>query len=441
MVSSKEILGAGGGFAAGLLLLGGGLVVKHAQARTLAECSTGLGQIGQVLNSNAASKCSTAQDLTSMATVTIWIGVIVLAIAVGGLVALLIASGARAGGNRSKTVVPGTSAAPPAADPRAPMRPQPGGGPVLRPIVPVVVGQENSAPLDDRQRDLFATASAASGSGSEITTVLPIFAPAEPFDLTAPARVPGRPSERSLAGVGTGPQARLADYPAPAAPPFGLADQPMSAVPQARRADYPAPAGSPFGLAGRPAPPVPPAGLAARPAAPPVPPAGLAAAPVPPARLTGDPAPPLARSADRPPATRRVRSSPPWELADQPLIPGSTVSPAPPWAQTERPPAVPAAPAAPAVLATPQENVSPGPPWAQTERPPAVPAPFAAPQENVSPGPPWAQTERPPLARQEGGSSGPPWERAEHLPTPSGASREGDSASQRHSGRHRSRRP
>ena len=427
MVSSKGILSAGGGLGAGLLLLGGGLVVKHAQAHTLAECSTGLGQIGQILNSNAANKCSTAQGLSSMATVAIWIGVIVLAIAVGGLVALLIASGARAGGKKSKTVVPGGSAAPPTAGPRAPTRPQPAGGPVLRPIVPVVVGQENSASPDDRQRDLFATASAASGSGSEITTVLPIFAAAEPFDLTPPARVPGRPSERSLAGVGTGPQARLADYPAPAAPPFGPAGHPVPAVPQARRADYPAPAGSPFGLAGRPAPSVPPAGLAARPAAPSVPPAGLAArpaappvppvslaarpaaAPVPPAGPTGDPAPPLARSADRPPATRRVSSSPPWELADRPPVPGSTVTPAPPWAQTEGPPAVPAAP--------------------------------AASQESVSPGPPWAQTERPPLAGQEGGSSGPPWERAEHRPTPSGASPEGYSSSQRHSGRHRSRRP
>jgi hypothetical protein len=431
VVSSKGILGAGVGFGAGLLLLTGGLVVKHAQAHTLAECSTSLGQIGQVLNPNAASKCSTAQGFSTMATVAVWIGVIVLAIAVGGLVALLIASGARGGSKKSKTVVPGTSATRPAAGPTGPVPPQPAGGPVLRPIVPVVVGQEASAPADDRQRDVFATEPAASGSGSEITAVLPIFAPAESFDLTASAIVPDRP-ERSLAGVATGPQARLADYPALAASPFGLADRPVPPVPQARLADYPAPAAPPSGRADRPAPPVPPVGLADRPAA-----------PVPPAALTGDPAPPLARSADRPSASRRVSSRPPWEQADLPPAPGSTVSPAPPWAQTEAPPAAPEedvspgppwvqTEAAPAAL---QEDVSPGPPWGQTERPPV------APQEDVSPGPPWGQTERPPLARQEGSSSGPPWDRAEHLPAPSGAKPEGDDASQRHSGRHRSRRP
>ena len=102
MASSKGILGAGGGVGVGLLLLIGGLVVKHAQAPTLAQCSSNLGQIGQILNQNAAHKCSTAQGLSSMATVAFWIGVIVLAIAVGGLVALLIASGARAGSRKSK---------------------------------------------------------------------------------------------------------------------------------------------------------------------------------------------------------------------------------------------------------------------------------------------------------------------------------------------------
>jgi hypothetical protein len=401
MVGSKGILGAGGGLSAGLLLLIGGLVVKQAQAHTLAECSTGLGQFGQVLNPNAANKCNTAQGLSDMATVAIWIGVVVLAIAVGGLVALLIASGARAGSKRPKTVVPGMAAPRPAAGPAVPVRPQPAGGVALRPIVPVIVGQEDSAPADDGRRDVFATEPAVSGSSSEITAVLPIFAPAEPFDLAVPARVPDRPSERSLAGVATGPQARLADHPAPPASPVGLADRPGPPVPQARLAD-------------RPAPPVPPLGVADRPGAP-APPAGLADYPAPP--------PPLARSADRPSAPRRVNSRPPWEWADPPPVPGSTVSPAPPWAQTDPPPAAP------------EQNAHPGPPWAQTGPPPA------APQENAHPGPPWGQTERPPLARQEDGSSGPPWDRAEHRPAPGGAQPDADSAGLRHSGRHRSRRP
>jgi hypothetical protein len=434
MASSKGILGAGGGVGAGLLLLIGGLVVKHAQAPTLAHCSSSIGQIGQILNQNAAHKCSTAQGLSSMATVAFWIGVIVLAIAVGGLMALLIASGARAGSRKSKAVVPGASAARPAAGPMAPVRPQPVAVPALRPIVPVVVGQENSVPADNRQRDVFAAEPAVSGSGSEITAVLPVFAPAEPFDLTAPAVVPDRSSGRSLAGVATGPQARLADYPAPPAALFGLADHPVPSVPQARRPDYPAPAASPFGLADSLAAPAPPVGLAGRPAA-----------PVPSAGPTGDPAPPppLARSADRPPATRRVSSSPPWERADQPPVPGSPVSPALPWAQTERPPVAPEENASPAPRweqterppAAPQENASPAPPWEQTERPPA------APQENANPAPPWEQTERPPVARQDGGSAGPPWDRAEHMPALSDATLDGDDASQRHSGRHRSRRP
>jgi hypothetical protein len=401
MVRSKGILGAGVGGGVGLLLLIGGLVVKHAQAPILAECSTGPGQIGQVLNPSAAHKCSVAQGWSSMATAATWIGVIVLAIAVGSLVALLIASGARAGSKKPKTVVPGPSAARPAAAPMAPARPQPAAGPALRPIVPVIVGPEDGAPADYGPRDVFAIEPAATGSGSEITAVLPMFAPAEPFDLTAPTVVPDRSSERSLAGVSTGPQARLADFPAAPASPAGLAGRPVVPVPQARLADSPAPAVRPAGLADRPAAPVP----AADPTDYPAPP------------------PPLARSADRPPARRSVSASPPWGWADQPSAPGSTVSSPPPWAQTELPPAAP------------EENASPGPPWAQTELPPA------APEENASPGPPWGQTERTPGARQESGGSGPPWDRAEHLPAPRGAMPDGDSASQRHSGRHRSRRP
>jgi hypothetical protein len=399
MLRSKGVLAAGGGFGVGLLLSIGGLVVKHAQAPTLAQCSTGLGQFGQVLNANAAHKCSTAQGLSSMATAAIWIGVIAIAIAVGGFVALLIASGARAGRKKPKTVVPGPSAAPVAL---APWQPVAGSAP--RPIVPMIVGQEDGAPADRGRRGVFATEPAAPGSGSEITAVLPIFAPAEPFDLTAPAMAPDRSSERSLAGVATGPQARLTDFPAPPASPAGPAGRPAPPVPQARRlADFPAPPVPSARLADR---------LADRPVGP-VPAAGPADYPASP--------PPVARSADRPSAPRRVSASPPWGWADPPPAPGSTVSSPPPWAQTELRPAAP------------EENASPGPPRRPTERPPAVP------EENASAGPPWDQTERPPMARQEARSSGPPWDPAEYLPAPRGAKPDGDDASQRHSGRHRSR--
>lgn len=48
--SGSGILGAGGGFGSGLLLLVGGLVVKHAEANEVAMCSSGFGRFGQALD-------------------------------------------------------------------------------------------------------------------------------------------------------------------------------------------------------------------------------------------------------------------------------------------------------------------------------------------------------------------------------------------------------
>lgn len=56
--SGSGILGAGGGFGSGLLLLVGGLVVKHAEANEVALCSSGFGRFGQALDPNVASSCS-----------------------------------------------------------------------------------------------------------------------------------------------------------------------------------------------------------------------------------------------------------------------------------------------------------------------------------------------------------------------------------------------
>ena len=385
MVSSRKILGAGGGgFGVGLLLLIGGLVVKHSQAKMLAECSSGLGQFGQVLDPNTAKECSTAQALSSMATGAIWIGAIVLAIAVGGFVALLIVSGARAASGKPKTVVPTAGRARPAGPaPSAPVFPYPAGGAVLRPIVPVVVSQEDGPSAyptgrpaaGDRQRDVFAAEPAVSASGAEITTVLPIFAPAEPADLAVPAMVPGRSSERSLASVAPGPQVGLADRPPAAASQVGLADRPPAAASQVGLADRPPAAASQVGLADRPPAAASQVGLADRPPA-----AASQAGPVDRPPVPG----PLARSADRPPAPRgAVSSAPPWGWADPPPAPGSSVSSAPPWGHAE-----------------------------------------------------------PPLAAPEGSvSSGPPWDWAEHLPASAGAKPGGDGANPRPTGRHRSRRP
>ena len=85
MVRSRKILAAGGGgLGVGLLLLAGGLIVKHSQAKMLAVCSSGPGQFGQALDPDTARQCGRAQDLSSMATGAIWIGAFLLVIVVGG---------------------------------------------------------------------------------------------------------------------------------------------------------------------------------------------------------------------------------------------------------------------------------------------------------------------------------------------------------------------
>jgi hypothetical protein len=416
MASSKRILGAGGGgFSIGLVLLIGGLVVKHSQEKMVAECSTGLGQFGQVIDPNVAKNCSTAQALSSMATGAIWIGAIMLAIAVGGFVAFLIASGSLTASKKPKVVVPGTVGVRSAGSaPVPPMRPNPAGGAVLRPIVPVVVGQEDS-PLayaagsgcghelngarfctvcgrpapDDGRRDVFAAEPTVSASSAEITTVLPVFAPAEPADQAAPAMVPSQPSGWSFATVPPGPQTGLASRPPVPAPAPGLAD----------RAPVPAPV--PVSADRLPA-PGPLAGLADRP---PVS-APLAA---PPDRL---PAPaPAGALADRPPVP-----APAGALADRPPVP------APVAVSADRPPA-------------PRGPVSSSPPWGWADPPPA-------PGSTVSSAPPWAQAEPSPAAPEGSASSGPPWDLAERLPAPSGAKLDADvdGTGPRQSGKHRSRR-
>ena len=101
------ILGAGGGFGSGLLLLVGGLLVKHAEANEVALCSSGFGRFGQALDPNVASSCSLAQDLSNGATAAIWIGAIVLAIAGISLIASLAGLGAMAAKSRNaKTAHP-----------------------------------------------------------------------------------------------------------------------------------------------------------------------------------------------------------------------------------------------------------------------------------------------------------------------------------------------
>ena len=100
------ILGAGGGFGSGLLLLVGGLLVKHAEAKEVALCSTGFGRFGQALDPNVANSCSLAQNLTDGATAAIWIGAIVLALAVIGLIAALIGAGAMVASKNAKTARP-----------------------------------------------------------------------------------------------------------------------------------------------------------------------------------------------------------------------------------------------------------------------------------------------------------------------------------------------
>ncbi|HEY5355388.1 MAG TPA: hypothetical protein VIK57_23340 [Streptosporangiaceae bacterium] len=121
MAGGKGVLGAGGGLGTGLLLLVGGLVVKHAQANVLAECSSGLGRFGALIDPNAASECSSAKDLSTMATGGIWIGAIMLVFTVGGFLVVLIAAANLAASKKPRTVATGAgsvvaagrSAAPP----------------------------------------------------------------------------------------------------------------------------------------------------------------------------------------------------------------------------------------------------------------------------------------------------------------------------------------
>jgi hypothetical protein len=467
MASSRRILGAGGGgFGTGLVLLIGGLVVKHSQEKMVAECSTGLGQFGQVIDPNVAKNCSTAQALSSMATGAIWIGAIILAIAVGGFVAFLIASGALAASRKPKVVVPAAGGARPAGTaPAAPARPNPAGGAVLRPIVPVVVGQEDS-PLaypagsgcghelngarfctvcgrpaaDNGRRDVFAAEPAVSASGAEITTVLPVLAPAEPADLAAPAMVPSQPAEWSLATVASGSQmGRAARPPVPA--PVGMsADRPSAPGPFGGLADRPSAPGPFGGLADRPPVSVSPAAPADRlpvpgpltgPAGrPPVPaPATVSAGwpPVPaPATVSAGwpPVPaPASASAGWPPVPAPATVSAGWPPVPAPASAGRPPVPAPVAASADRPPA-------------PRGAVSSAPPWGWADPPPA-------PGSTASSVPPWAQAEPPPAAPEGSASSGPPWDLAERLPAPSGAKldADGDGTGPRQSGRHRSRRP
>ena len=261
MVSRRGILAAGGGgFGAGLLLLVGGLIVKHSQAKMLAACSSGPGRFGQALDPNTARQCGSAQDLSSMATGAIWIGAFLLVIAVGACIAFFATAGVTAS-KKPKVVVPAGGVARSAGPGRgAPAPSRAGEGAVLRPVVPVVVGQPVAAgqadglpgpgcghEVDDGARfctvcgspaaggrDVFAADQPVSMTGSEITTVLPVFAPPEPVGVPAPAMATDRSAERSMVGVGTGSQLGWADRPpAPggvdASPPWGWAGAPPAA--------------------------------------------------------------------------------------------------------------------------------------------------------------------------------------------------------------------
>jgi hypothetical protein len=108
-MAGRGIVGAGGGLGTGLLLLVGGLIVKHSQANLVAECSSGLGQLGQALDPSAVTGCSGAQTLSSLATVAIWLGAIMLGFAVIGGIGILAAAGVFAAQKKPKTVAAGTA--------------------------------------------------------------------------------------------------------------------------------------------------------------------------------------------------------------------------------------------------------------------------------------------------------------------------------------------
>ena len=260
MVRSRKILAAGGGgLGVGLLLLAGGLIVKHSQAKMLAVCSSGPGQFGQALDPDTARQCGRAQDLSSMATGAIWIGAFLLVIVVGGGIAYLAAAGITAS-RKPKVVVPAGGVAGSAEPGRgAPAPSLAGEGAVLRPVVPVAVEQPVAAghagglpgpgcghEVDDGARfcavcgspaadgrNGFAADQPVSLTGSEITTVLPVFAPPEPAGVPAPAMAADRSAERSMVGVGPGSQLGWADRPPAldgidASPPWSWADPPSA---------------------------------------------------------------------------------------------------------------------------------------------------------------------------------------------------------------------
>jgi hypothetical protein len=108
-MAGRGIVGAGGGLGTGLLLLVGGLILKHSQANLVAECSSGLGQLGQALDPSAVTGCSGAQTLSSLATVAIWLGAIMLGFAVIGGIGMLTAAGVFAAQQKPKTVAAGTA--------------------------------------------------------------------------------------------------------------------------------------------------------------------------------------------------------------------------------------------------------------------------------------------------------------------------------------------
>jgi len=347
MAKSRGILGAsGGGLAAGLLLLAGGLIVQHSQVSMVAACSSGIGQFGQALNANAARQCASAQDLSGMAAGAIWVGAILLVVAVGTVIFFLASS------RKPKVVVSAAGIARPAGPGRgSPPRPLTGEGAVLRPVVPSVAGQPVATgqpaglpayrpgpgcghEADDGARfctvcgrpavgelDGFAAEQPVSASGSEITTVLPVFAPPETAGVPAPALAADRAAERSLAGVATGSQLRWADRP-PA--PDGVDSSPLR---------------------------------------------GWADAPPAPAASVVSSGPPWEQSSSSP-AAGVASSGPPWDQSSPSPAAGVASSGAP-WDQSGPSPAAGVA--------------SSGAPWDQSNQSPAAGA--------VSSGPPWDRAE------------------------------------------------
>jgi hypothetical protein len=329
---SRRILGAGGG-GLGLLLLVGGLVVKHSQEKMLAVCSSGSGQVSQALNPDTARQCGSAQDLTSMATGAIWIGAFLLVIVVGGGIVFL-ARAAITASKKPKVVVPAGGIARSAEPGRGASAPsQAGEGAVLRPVVPVAVEQPVAAghadglpgpgcghEVDDGARfcavcgspaadgrNGFAADQPVSLTGSEITTVLPVFAPPEPVGVPAPAMATDRSAERSMVGVGPGSQLGWADRPPAldgidASPPWSWADPP--AAPGAVKS------GPPWEQAG--SSPAPSAAGAVK-SGPPWEQAGSSPAPSAPSTVTSGP--PWEHSGPSP-APGAAKSGPPWEWAE-----------------------------------------------------------------------------------------------------------------------------